>query len=72
MQKIKEIATYLTPYLDYFPIENDTDLFSILDISRDNPNHFGNLRLRILERMKNEFSAKSVVNKILTDLKFSN
>lgn len=72
MQKIKEISTYLTPYLDYFPIENDTDIFSILNISKYNPDHFGNLRLRILERMKNEFSAKSVVNKILMELNSGN
>ena len=72
MEKVQEMASYLIPYLDYFPIENDADLFSILHISKDYPAHFGNLRLRILERMKNEFNTTNVVNKILTDLNLAN
>lgn len=65
MQNIKEIASYMIPYLDYFPIENDIDLYSILAISKSNSVHFNTLKLRILKRMEVEFTPLNVVRNIL-------
>jgi hypothetical protein len=68
MQKTQQISTYLTPYLDYFPIESDFDLFSILLISHSNEDHFNNLRKRIKDRIKYEFNPETVIEKLLNDL----
>jgi len=65
MQDVKEIASYMTPYLDYFPIQNDVDLYSILSISKSNFVHFNALKLRIMKRMESEFTPKNVVKNIL-------
>ena len=65
MQNMKEIASYMTPYLDYFPIENDVDLYSILAISQSNSVHFNTLKLRIIKRMEGEFTPSNVVKNIL-------
>ena len=65
MQNMKEIASYMTPYLDYFPIENDVDLYSILAISKSNSVHFNTLKLRIIKRMEGEFTPLNVVKNIL-------
>ena len=69
MQKMTQIASYMTPYLDYFPIESDADLFAVLEISKNNLDHFNNLRLRIINRMENEFIPSIVVKNILSDFK---
>ena len=65
MQNMKEIASYMIPYLDYFPIENDVDLYSVLAISKSNSAHFNTLKLRILKRMEDEFTPSNVVKNIL-------
>ena len=67
MQNIKPIAPYMTPYLDYFPVKSDQDLYNILSLSKRSPEYFEKLRQRILTRMRTEFSPEIVVKKLLTD-----
>ena len=69
MQNIKPIAPYMTPYLDYFPVKSDQDLYNILSLSKRSPEYFEKLRQRILTRMKTEFSPEIVIKKLLTDLR---
>jgi hypothetical protein len=69
MQQEKSLATYMTPYLDYFPIISDLDLFVVLKLSRDFPEHFQKLKDRIVKRMKTDFAPEVVVAKLLFDLK---
>lgn len=71
MQEIKPIATYMTPYLDYFPVKSDLDLYAVLSLGKNYPEHFEELRKRILNRMSTEFSPAIVINKLLSDLNIS-
>jgi hypothetical protein len=72
MQNIEEMASYMIPYLDYFPFESDIDLFAILKASKNDPNHFNKLRLRILDRLKYEFKPETVVKNVLVALNHVN
>lgn len=67
MQNIKPIAPYMTPYLDYFPVKSDQDLYNILSLSKRSPEYFEKLRQRILTRVRTEFSPEIIVKKLLTD-----
>jgi len=69
MQNLTDFATYMTPYLDYFPIVSELDLYLILKISQENPEHFRNLQKRILGRMEVEFNPKNVVHRMLEQFK---
>ena len=68
MQEIKPIASYMTPYLDYFPVKSDLDLYAVLSLGKNYPEYFEELRKRILNRMSTEFSPVIVINKLLFDL----
>jgi len=68
MQEIKPIASYMTPYLDYFPVKSDLDLYAVLSLGKNYPEYFEELRKRILNRMSTEFSPVIVINKLLSDL----
>jgi hypothetical protein len=72
MQNIREMASYLIPYLDYFPFENDLDLYGILAASKNNPDHFNLLKKRIVERMRYEFNSEAVVKRMLFSLDCTN
>lgn len=61
MQELSDFAKYMTPYLDYFPVVSELDLYLVLKISQENPEHFTNLQKRIQERMEFEFNPKNVV-----------
>lgn len=67
MQNIKPIAPYMTPYLDYFPVKSDQDLYNIFSLSKRSPEYFEKLRQRILTRVRTEFSPEIIVKKLLTD-----
>jgi|LauGreSBDMM110SN_4_FD.fasta_scaffold20514_1 hypothetical protein len=67
MQEIKPIASYMTPYLDYFPVKTDLDLYAVLSLGKKYPEHFEELRKRILNRMNTEFSPEVVIKKLLSD-----
>ena len=67
MQEIKPIASYMTPYLDYFPVESDLDLFTILNLGKRFPEYFEQLRKRILTRMSTEFSPEAVTRNLLSE-----
>lgn len=67
-QKYNQISSYLIPYLDYFPCESDLDLLAILKASKENPTHFSILKLRLLDRMRSEFTPEIVIRKLLKNL----
>ena len=71
MQEIKPIAPYMTPYLDYFPVKSELDLYAVLSLGKNYPEYFEELRKRILKRMSTEFSPAIVINKLLSDLNIS-
>jgi hypothetical protein len=71
MQNIQEMASYMVPYLDYFPFENDLDLYGILTASKNMPAHFNLLKIRIVERMKYEFNSEAVVKRMLISLDYT-
>ena len=71
MQNLVDFASYMTPYLDYFPVVSELDLYLVLKISQDNPQHFKNLQKRILERMEHEFTPKNIVRTVLEQFKFN-
>ena len=65
MQKSTQIASYFEPYKDYIPVVNDFDLFNIIKIATENPQHFNKLKSEILVRMENEFTPKNIVYRAL-------
>ena len=71
MQNLSDFATYMTPYLDYFPVVSELDLYLVLKISKENPQHFRNLQKRILERMDHEFTPNNTVRNVLEQFNIS-
>jgi hypothetical protein len=68
MQEVRSVASYMHPYLDYFPINSDQDLFIVLSLGKSSPELFDQLRIRILSRMQTEFTPKIIVGRLLLDL----
>jgi hypothetical protein len=68
MQEIRSVASYMQPYLDYFPITSDQELFMVLSLGKNSPDLFDELRKRILLRMQIEFSPKMVISNLLLDV----
>lgn len=68
MQKFSYISSYMRPYLDYFPIIDESDLFAVIMSSISHPDHFNELRAIIVDRMDREFNSKNVVSGLLNSL----
>jgi hypothetical protein len=68
MQKFSYISSYMRPYLDYFPIIDESDLFAVIMSSISHPDHFNELRAIIVDRMDREFNSKNVVSGLLESL----
>lgn len=69
MQNPKRISSYLTPYLDYFPILNEIELYYTLQVLNTNPEILDALRERIYQRSKKEFTPKKIIGDFLDKLK---
>jgi hypothetical protein len=68
MQNHNTLALNMVPFLDYFPVTSDKDLFNILKFSIEFPGHFEKCRSRIISRMQNEFNPTKITELLLKDL----
>ena len=69
MQNPKRISSYLTPYLDYFPILNERELYYTLQVLNTYPEILDALRERIYQRATKEFTPKKIIGDFLDKLK---
>jgi hypothetical protein len=68
MQDLKNFSSDLVPYVDYFPIQTDLELATVLKCGIDNPEYFEILRKRIIHRIQTDFSPETSVKKLLHNL----
>lgn len=68
MQNLCPVSSYMQPFLDYFPIIDESDLATVLILSVSYPDHFKKLRERIQARMVLEFNPKITLSKLLVRL----
>ena len=68
MQNTKRMSSYLTPYLDYFPILNERELYYTLQVLNTNPEILNTLRGRIYQRSKTNFTPKKIIGDFLDKL----
>lgn len=66
----KLISSYLSPFVDYFPVEKEEELYDVLSYSKMNPEKIFQMRKKILSRMQNEFTPFNVTRKLLSELNF--